>query len=132
MAYIDKVVIVCSGRIERPHVEAIKQFMRWLSYSEYKDNFVLIYNKSDLLSAQRKMENLASMCSQFRVPMTGQINKRVGSEWHTVKTSIALGFPPNANYATVKDDRDSLMLAVTVPRDDEVRIPVDRSKCTIL
>ena len=42
MAYIDKVIIVCSGQIEGAHVKAIQQFMGWLSYEKYKQKFVLL------------------------------------------------------------------------------------------
>jgi hypothetical protein len=61
MSYIDKVIIICSGRIEGAHVEAIQQFMRWLSYEKYKQKFVLIHNKSDGLSEAEKLENISYM-----------------------------------------------------------------------
>jgi hypothetical protein len=38
ITYIDKVVIVCSGRIEPPMVQAIKKMTKWLSYEKYKHN----------------------------------------------------------------------------------------------
>ena len=66
MAYIDKVIIVCSGRIEGAHVEAIQQFMGWLSYEKYKQKFVLIHNKSDGLSEAEKLVNIAYMVNELK------------------------------------------------------------------
>merc|ERR1711988_824803 len=34
LAKIDKVVIVCSGRIEKQHADMIKKFMKWLQYNK--------------------------------------------------------------------------------------------------
>ena len=124
-------MIVCSGRIEKQHAEAVKQFMKWLSYKEYKENFVLVYNKSDLLSPQEKIENLSAMCSKFEVPMNNQrvMNTKTGKNF-AIKMNLALGFPPNADYETVKNDPLALWNAVGVPQNK--RIPVEKSTCTIL
>jgi len=131
LAYIDKVVIVCSGRIELPHVEAIKQFMSWLQFNKYKKNFVLIYNKSDLLSESQRMENLLMMCSQFGVPsMNYADHLLVGDAKYAIQMNLAIGFPANASYDTIKKDHESWKWAATC--DVNQRIPVDKASCTIL
>eukprot|EP00090_Calanus_glacialis_P003504 TRINITY_DN12582_c0_g1_i1.p1 TRINITY_DN12582_c0_g1~~TRINITY_DN12582_c0_g1_i1.p1 ORF type:complete len:455 (-),score=82.21 TRINITY_DN12582_c0_g1_i1:114-1478(-) len=135
ITYIDKVVIVCSGRIEPPMVQAIKKMMKWLSYEKYKHNFVFIYNKSDNVSDCEKEENLLSMCSllgadpsqEFIVPSGYDSSKRA------IKLAQALGFAPGAEYSEVKDDLRSLKDAV-FSYDTEIhrkRIPVDKGACGI-
>ena len=134
LAYIDRVVIVCSGRIEKGHEDAIKQFMYWLSHSSYKKNFILIYGKSDTLSDEDKMKNLEAMCKKFEIPMMNDetYDDKDGQK-HAVKMNLALGFPGNANYASVKEDHEALMDAMTAPSCGAARrIPVDKSSCTIL
>ena len=62
MCHIDKVVVVCSGRIEGHHVQAIGQFMKWLEYKKHRDQFVFVYNKADHCdSEEEKIENVAGM-----------------------------------------------------------------------
>eukprot|EP00092_Neocalanus_flemingeri_P036942 GFUD01040216.1.p1 GENE.GFUD01040216.1~~GFUD01040216.1.p1 ORF type:complete len:429 (-),score=69.60 GFUD01040216.1:11-1297(-) len=130
LAKIDKVVIVCAGRIEGPHVQAIRQFMTWLQFSKYKENFVLVYNKSDLLSEQQKMENLLTMCSKFGVPMMNTYHSVENGRNLAIHMNLALGFPSNAPYEEVKKDHVSLVDAMTVPVMK--RIPVDKTRCIIL
>ena len=43
VAYVDKVIIICSGRIEAVQVKAIKQCMEWLQFKTYKTNEGLFY-----------------------------------------------------------------------------------------
>ena len=134
LAYIDKVVIVCSGRIEGAHVEAIKQFMKWLQFERYKQKFVFIYNKSDGLSEAEKENNLAYMCNELGADPTAKTWTYDASgnrnDW---KLSLSLGFPPNAKYETIKEDYICLQKAVSAqfPRQ---RIPVDKASqyCMIL
>ena len=61
MAYIDKVIIVCSGRIEKTTADAIKQFMRWMEYPTHKKNFVFVYNKCDGMSDAEREHSLVSV-----------------------------------------------------------------------
>ena len=50
MTHIDKVVVVCSGRMEQAHTESINKLLQWLNFTKNRDKFVFIYNKSDLMS----------------------------------------------------------------------------------
>ena len=145
LSYIDKVIVVCSGRIEMKHQQAIQKFLKWLQYSDYKENFVFVYNKSDGLSEATKLTNLQFMCETFGVDtknqaewagnlkeiLEGKSNKIV---WHAIDQNLALGFPPGQDYETVQKDHKQLMRATfAVPPRDEKRIPVMKgSSCTIL
>lgn len=132
VAHIDKVIIVCSGRIEGAHVEAIKQFMIWLSFEKYKLKFCFIYNKSDGLSEEEKMENLSHMMNELGA------DNRAATFFHELDGSISsinlninLGFPKKATYSEVAEYHETLT-RVTLAQMPKKRIPVNESSCTIL
>ena len=129
---IDKVIIVCSGRIEKNHEDSIKQFMEWLYFNKYKHNFSFIYNKSDGLSEAEKLENLTYMCDTLGAdPKATKFARFIGdTKAHTRKLNLALGFPPNVPYKSIKDDHINLKYVINTSVDK--RIPVDKSKCVIL
>ena len=136
LAYIDKVVIVCSGRIEGAHVEAIKQFMDWLSYKneKYKKNFCFIYNKSDGLSEGEKMTNLAHMLDKLDADSSAKIESRErDGTVSIINQNINLGFPGGAPYQNVEESQNTLVhAALSFSNKDFHRIPVNESSCTIL
>ena len=62
VCHIDKVVVVCSGRIEGQHAQAVQQFMKWLKYKKHRNQFVFVYNKADHCdSEEEKLANVAGM-----------------------------------------------------------------------
>jgi len=135
---LDKVVIVCSGRIEGKHTAAILQFMDWLNYSSYRDKFVFVYNKCDGQTLGTKTANLADMCDLFGVD-TFQDGVWVDrGSWSSIRMNLTTGFPPEASYDTIEDDLTALVRAVlctgvTGPNDSKRRrIPVSKDSCTIL
>merc|ERR1712037_329054 len=139
MAHIDCVVVVCSGRIEKCHANAIKQFMGLLRYEKSKDNFVFIYNKSDGHSLQVKTQNLLTMTEMLGVKKTEGIpvqwqSSGSGTVTRKIKKMIALGFPPDARYDDIATDcallYESVPVATTMEKKE--RIPLDESYCTIL
>ena len=133
IAHIDKVVIVCSGRIERQHEKAICQFMTWLQYSQHKGNFVFIYNKADGLSSGQKTENILDMTERLGATFSeGDSLTTSTSQVTRVKLNLALGFPPNAPYDDIRDDYNKLIKAVTVSTTEKRRIPVTKNSCTFL
>ena len=132
MAYIDKVIIICSGRIEGAHVEAIQQFMGWLSYEKYKQKFVLIYNKSDGLSESEKLENIAYMVNELKGdPSCKSTVMQANGDVTDTNMNLPIGFPKGAAYPDVEEDHNKLINA-TLPQFPEMRITVDKSSCTIL
>ena len=131
VAYVDKVIIICSGRIEAVQVKAIKQCMDWLQFKSYKTKFSFIYNKSDQLTDAEKIHNLGYMCEKLDADLTTRFEeKRDGLSYQT-KLNQPLGFPRDAKYEDVKNDLKNLM-AVTLAETPE-RICFDKqSGCTIL
>ena len=148
LAYIDKVVIVCSGRIEKPHSDSIKKFLKWLSFSEYKDNFVFIYNKADQQSSHESVANLATMCNMFGVDATETNRWRDTETGETISIDMNLttGFPPGASFDEIERDHTAFTRALLCEgrKEEEPtqnlmgflkanrRIPVDKTKCRIL
>ena len=132
VAYVDKVIIICSGRIEAVQVEAIKQCMEWLQYKSYKTNFSFIYNKSDQCDDVEKVENLGYMCHELDADSTTRFEeKRDGFKYQT-KLNQPLGFPKNAKYEDVKTELKNLM-AITLANPNPNRITFDKaSSCKIL
>merc|ERR1719341_2723419 len=74
--YLDKVVVVCSGRIEGVHARAIKQLLHWLKYPKYKDRFMFIYNKTERLNQTEKAFNLMQMCELLGVDSASDTGDR--------------------------------------------------------
>ena len=137
LTYIDKVVIVCSGRIEKPHSDSIKQFMRWLHFEDFKGQFVFVYNKSDPLSLEEKTNNLLEMCNIFGADTNqcSAVQDYITKEVLSINMNLTTGFPPGAGYEEVGEDHTNLTNAcLCVPGGNvkERRIPVDKSSCIIL
>ena len=133
VAYIDKVIIICSDRIEAVQVEAIKQCMDWLQFKDYKQKFSFIYNKSDRLTEKLKEENLAFMCHKLDADLTTKFDEERDGFTYQTKLNQCLGFPLGAKYEDVREDLKNLMaitLAETMPQK---RIHLEKdSGCTIL
>jgi len=157
-AYIDRVVIVCSGRIERGHQEAIHQFMKWLNFEQYAANFTFIYNKADTVDEEEREQNLFQMCKLLKTGdhvrscresilpsnTVGDV-PRVGVDGAGLPTGrqrqlcnrYALGFPPRAAYADVSSDFDALLNSTMAPIEpmessEYQRIPLSEEACAIL
>ena len=102
--------------------------MSWLKYKVYIKKFVFIYNKCDGKSDADKMNNLAYMCDILEADSTTKA-RSIGGDVYNM--NLALGFPPNADYAEIKYDHEKLIRA-TVAQMPNQRIPVNKSSCTIL
>ena len=131
MAYIDKVLIICSGRIESDQAKAIKQCMKWLSYSDNKEKFCFLYNKCDDLTETEKTENLAYMCDVLGADLTKTVEYSKNNQIYKLKVDLALGFPKKANYETVKQDHERL-IETTLTHFSDDRIHIEKSSCVIL
>jgi len=128
LVHIDKVVVVCAGRIESNHVAAIKDFMKWLKYDQYKGNFVFIYNKCDGQTQAKKELNLQTMCNKLGVDTSMNVCKLDNADGtkQDVNMNFAIGFPPDADYERVKDDLHTLVQGILTPNNLEKRIKIDR------
>ena len=48
--------------IETHHVQAVRQFMKWLQYKNHRNQFIFINNKADHCdSKEQKVEDVAGM-----------------------------------------------------------------------
>jgi len=157
-AYIDRVVIVCSGRIERGHQEAIHQFMKWLSFDQYAANFTFIYNKADTVDEEEREQDLFQMCKLLKTGDTvrscresllpssiiGQVPRLdldgkgpATGRQRQLTNRYALGFPPRVQYADISTDLESLLNSTMSPIEpveatEYQRIPLSEEACAIL
>jgi len=135
LAKIDKVVIVCSGRIEKQHADMIKQFMKWLHYTKYKKRFCFIYNKSDQLKEEEKTRNLLTMCEMLGADPKDDgyffVNEK--KEKVQLKHTVNLGFPPESEFTeNVRKDVHRLTMLVSSNISDYPTIEISKSSCFIL
>ena len=139
--HIDRVVIVCSGRVEICHQEAMKNFMRWLKYKEYKRNFTFIYNKCDMIEEDKRLDNLNDACGMLGIDASNTIkNENI----RPTELAFTSGMPPNSKFEDIKDNLLRLQESVLVPTYEEnngfnhpddgtvQRIPLNSDQCIIL
>jgi GTP-binding protein EngB required for normal cell division len=148
LMHIDRVVIVCSGRLEKAHQDSIMQFMKWLKYDSYKKNFAIVYNKCDGWDEGKRLESLSEVCSMLGVDTTVTNYNGRTSLRSPIPMVNALGFHPKAPFQEIEDDLRTLFDSVIIPtysdtekgkeslgNDKEVRrqrIPICKQSCTII
>lgn len=130
--YIDKVVILCSGRIENGQACAIKDLMTWLDYTNHKADFVFVYNKAEDLTEPQRLQRIGEMGEILNFDPRYSFLFPTSSGSKQVRFSIATGFPARAPYEEVHQDLVSLYDAVLSFRGDTKRMRVDESWCSIL
>lgn len=78
---IDRVIVVCGDRVERPQVEGMHRVMKWLKYDQRfrRRNFLFLCNKSDLMKTSERDAGVLGMLrligieqEYFPVPRQGQ------------------------------------------------------------
>ena len=77
LIFIDKVLLICDGRIELRQQKAIKQFLKWMTCKKCKESFVLDYKKVDQCQDdEEKWASVEHMFTQFEVPVTFVLRRR--------------------------------------------------------
>lgn len=145
LVYIDRVVIVCSNRLEMAHQEAIKKYLEWLDYANNKQNFCFIYNKCDGMDEGSRLANLSHVCQLLKIDTT-ITNFGASTKLDTpVPIVNALGFDPKASFDDIKEDLECLHNAIVYPTYQDAkpkewrRLEIEScrslkkfTKCTIL
>eukprot|EP00090_Calanus_glacialis_P020934 TRINITY_DN32314_c0_g1_i1.p1 TRINITY_DN32314_c0_g1~~TRINITY_DN32314_c0_g1_i1.p1 ORF type:complete len:442 (+),score=124.57 TRINITY_DN32314_c0_g1_i1:107-1432(+) len=135
LCHIDKVIVVCSGRIESNHVQAIKQFLKWLKYKKYRNQFVFVYNKADYCDNEEEKEaNVIGMgellgAKQITRTITDDLMEGQQSE---VQACISTGFPKRVPYPYIEEDYNKFWRATTYDDSKYERIPMSKESCSIL
>jgi hypothetical protein len=136
MAYIDKVIIVCSGRIEKTKADAIKKFMRWMEYPTHKKNFVFVYNKCDGMSDAEREHSLVSMCELLGADIEVEdILKKPDGSRQSIKYALATSFPPNVEFSMIKQDIGMLKRVLFSRPDNRIMLKAKTSyskSCNII
>jgi len=143
--HLDKIVIVCSGRIENGHKAAIQQFMDWFRYPANWGNFALVYGKCDGLSQDERAQGIMDACRilEFKSNLQRIVQPELVPRWALAKENevnivsyqITTAFPPSAPYDDIKHDLYALIDAVFTPQLKHgkfVRIPLKEGSCCIL
>ena len=131
--FIDKVIIVCSNRLEDVQVKAITQCMDWLKFKDHKKKFSFILNKSDNLTENEKMESLAFICDKLDADLTMCSSEERNGLTYQIPLNQALGFPRGAKYQEVEDSLKTLIditLAETKPVE-RIRLHPREKMCII-
>uniref|UniRef100_A0A7S0FBR9 AIG1-type G domain-containing protein n=1 Tax=Pyrodinium bahamense TaxID=73915 RepID=A0A7S0FBR9_9DINO len=141
---VDKVVMVCSGRLEVAQQTAMRQIMAWLKYSEGMNhaNFVIVYNKADALSEAHREEYLAQVCTLLGAKSShlkteksllpsSRLKGLTANPTNVMPLQIAVGFPPNEPYAKVMEDHQLLLDVILHETAKRLRID-PQSSCVLL
>ncbi|CAE7798327.1 ileS, partial [Symbiodinium sp. CCMP2456] len=145
-AYIDQVVVICSGRIEAIHTENIKQILEWLRYKDYKYSFTFVYNKADLLTTAEREMGVINMCQSLQVQrivarwapgciVAGDVIRRSIEPRPGLLTRakcVATGFPAGQEPEQVIEEMCKVVDSAFSIVDIQQRIPVQESWCAIL
>eukprot|EP00928_Gymnodinium_smaydae_P061697 TRINITY_DN45727_c0_g1_i1.p1 TRINITY_DN45727_c0_g1~~TRINITY_DN45727_c0_g1_i1.p1 ORF type:complete len:437 (-),score=55.83 TRINITY_DN45727_c0_g1_i1:136-1446(-) len=139
--HIDRVVMVCSGRLEKTQEQAMKRIMAWLQYDKHVFNFSFVYSKADSLTDEEKEQNLATVCNRLgahihtlkvdpQLAPSARLRKPGTRAVNAVDLAVAVGFPPSVSYSEVEEDHHRLMDVMFTPAITRIR--VDESTCSLL
>lgn len=137
LAYIDKVVICVSGRMEADHKKSIEQFMKWLRYEDNKPHYAFFYTKTDGMAVDDIQRNLLQICKSLDIDsQSGFIYENEEGHSQEMKLVNAISFAPNASSDELSMNREKLMNVISYPPAAIVgskhRIEVSPSMCNIL
>ena len=139
MVFIDKVVVVCYGRIQKDHKDSIGKFMEWLRYEKYKTNFIFVYNKQEGVPMADRQQHLVEMCSELGVDMTQNttITSPDGSR-KSIKYVHSLGIKPGTPFDSIETELIDFTMAVLSKSEQRIKVTFGNEKskgsflCTIL
>ena len=141
MVYIDKVVIKCYGRIQKDHRDSIGKFMEWLRYTNYKTNFVFVYNKQEGIPTAERSQHLISMCEELGVDMNkDEIVSCPDGSRRSIKFAHSLGIKSGTPWDDVETELTEFKRAVLSRTKSRIKVPLgsfdnrstNPSKCTII
>ena len=126
---IDRVLILCYGRIQKTHITEIRRMLEWLDYQNHKENFIFLYNKADQVDEENRSKNLWEMCSLLGV--NPHITVNLGEGYEKSKLARPVSFPPNVKHKTVAEDLEYLK-RVALGNYTTNKIEQPASTCTVL
>ena len=139
MVYIDKVVIVCYGRIQKDHKDSIGKFMEWLKCTKYKTNFV--YNKQEGIPTAERSQHLITMYEQLGVDMYhDEIVSCTDVYRRSIKFAHSLGIKAGTPWDDVEPELTEFKRAVLSRTKSRIKVPLgtfdnrstNPSICTII
>eukprot|EP00931_Biecheleriopsis_adriatica_P094121 TRINITY_DN67801_c0_g1_i1.p1 TRINITY_DN67801_c0_g1~~TRINITY_DN67801_c0_g1_i1.p1 ORF type:complete len:532 (+),score=95.59 TRINITY_DN67801_c0_g1_i1:59-1654(+) len=131
--HIDRVIVMCSGRVEGIHVECAKKIMGWLKYHEHELNFTFIYGKADMVRENMRETNLATMCNLLETGHAPSARQSLKKAWlpsviraqtrtesnevteTDFNNKIVCAMPPNAPFEDVEEELHRVLDKTFVP-----------------
>lgn len=128
MIFIDKVIIVCYGRIQNDHKESIGKFMEWMNYNGHKKNFVFVYNKEEGVPTADRSKHLAEMCEDLGADISQDetVQGPDGSR-RSVKCAHSLGIKPGTPYGDIESELSEFKMAVLSKTNKRITVPLDNT-----
>ena len=145
MMFIDKVVLVCSGRSEAHHLKYMKRFLKLLDREtdSHCFNVVLVYTKTDTDDAMTKEQSLVNIWSELGLGSSDRDYALLGKtlpstelcgagvqEADTVSRACCAGFRPDRPYEDIENDLMHVIDATFVPPRARIR-PDTRTGCQL-
>ena len=147
LARIDKVVLVCDGRVQPAQVVSMKQYLDWLGCGTNLDNVVVVYSKTDDFEPSEKVSSLVGIWSKLgfsrqsmeytlqrdvALPRTRVLKTSIGDQVSVVKRACCAGFRPGRSLKAIRGD----LLQVTDtsfirPASGQIKLDIS-SGCLIL
>eukprot|EP00435_Cladocopium_sp_Y103_P017171 s620_g4.t1 len=144
-AYVDQVVVICAGRIETNHTEAIGRIIDWLRFSSYECQFTFIYNKVDQMEIPEREPSAKAMLALLGVESTmlargtprngDRVRFPLGAPMcempPQIPKCIMTGFP-KAEFEVLRSDLAMAVDSIFAAPKEGQRIPVHESWSSIL
>jgi len=138
---VHKVVIVCSGRLEKPQEEAIRKAMVWLQFRKYPQNFTLLYTKCDGIDEAQRASSLAEVLSRLELPPSKMVPSwypsailrggRPGAA-NLLALQEAVALPPQAPFNEIHDDFCRVLDAIFMIPETAIPVHMSEAACPIL
>lgn len=131
---LDKVLVVCAGRMSNESKQSTKNILRWLNYNRRKSQFVFIYSKCENLDEGEKLKCLGQMCDALEVDgrFSFELQSLCAGQHKYIQNVSTMGFPRRAKLDDVKDDLQRLNDTVLLFNEEHQPMYVDESWCSIL
>eukprot|EP00438_Fugacium_kawagutii_P028911 Skav225415 [mRNA] locus=scaffold2656:783903:784904:- [translate_table: standard] len=142
-AYLDQVVVICAGRVERHHADGIGRILDWLRYNQYFANFTFVYNKKDQMQPHERaiagnqawqILNIGPHYVQCQRNGDRVRARPLGAGQggnQLIPKCIVTGFPTGP-FINLSNDLGQFVDSVFADPAGSKRIPVDESWCSIL
>ena len=87
LTHVDRIVVICSGRIEKAHADSIKALLQWLGYDSYERNFLFSRRNKQSVFYVRTSSYEAHLCSIKKYHITNNTRHKKDRGLHSTVES---------------------------------------------